>query len=162
LRLLAFSSVAVLLVFSAISGKQPHYVVPLLPFVTILLGYFMAEIPLARIRNSALVLLALFGIGHAVASATAFKRYDLMPLANFFDERKDADWAVAFDYQAEVGFLARVEKPFERIDKPEEWLRSHPSGYVIDQTSKDPGTTGQIAFRLRVARGYLVVLKGQH
>jgi 4-amino-4-deoxy-L-arabinose transferase-like glycosyltransferase len=162
LRLLSFSFVAVLLVFSAISGKQPHYVVPALPLVTIMFGYFMADIPLARLRNSAFVLLAIFGIGHAVASATAFKRYDLMPLASFIDERKDADWAVAFDYQGEVGFLARREKPFESIDNPQEWLGSHPGGYVIEKVSKDPGTSEQIAFSLRVERGYLIVLKGQH
>lgn len=162
LRLLSFSFAAVFLVFSAISGKQPHYVVPMLPFVVILFGYFMAEIPLARLKSSAIVMLVIFGIGHAVASATAFKRYDLTPLANFIYERKDADWAVAFDYQGEVGFLARLQKPFESTDKPEEWLGSHPSGYVIDKVSKDPGTAGQIAFRLRVERGYLVVLKGQH
>ncbi|TIX38986.1 MAG: hypothetical protein E5V36_20650, partial [Mesorhizobium sp.] len=159
LRLLSFSFVAVFLVFSAISGKQPHYVVPMLPFVVILFGYFMAEIPLARLKSSAVVMLVIFGIGHAVASATAFKRYDLTPLANFIDERKDADWAVAFDYQGEVGFLARLQRPFESTDKPEEWLGSHPSGYVIDKVSKDPGSAGQIAFRLRVERGYLVVLK---
>jgi hypothetical protein len=129
--------------------------------VAILFGYFMAEIPLTRLKNSAFVLLAIFGIGHAVASATVFKRDDLMPLANFIDERKDADWAVAFDYQDEVGFLARLQKQFESTDNPEEWLRSHPGGYVIDK-SKDPGTSEQIAFRARVERGYLVVLKGQH
>jgi 4-amino-4-deoxy-L-arabinose transferase-like glycosyltransferase len=162
LRLLSFSLVAVLLVFSAISGKQPHYVVPALPLVTIMFGYFMADIPLARLRNSAFVLLAIFGIGHAVASATAFKRYDLMPLASFINERKDADWAVAFGYQGEVGFLARREKPFESIDNPQEWLGSHPGGYVIEKVSKDPGTSEQIAFSLRVERGYLIVLKGQH
>ncbi|TIS92782.1 MAG: hypothetical protein E5W89_00185 [Mesorhizobium sp.] len=162
LRLLSFSLVAVLLVFSAIYGKQPHYVMPALPFATILFGYFMAEIPLARFRNTAFVMLAIFGIGHAVASATAFKRYDLMPLANFIDERKDADWAVAFDYQGEVGFLARLEKPFEQVDNPQEWLQSHPGGYVIDKTSGDPGASEQVAFRLPVERGYLVVLKGQH
>ncbi|CAH2399793.1 ArnT family glycosyltransferase [Mesorhizobium ventifaucium] len=161
LRLLSFSFVAVLLVFSAISGKQPHYVVPMLPFATILFGYFMAEIPLAKLRNSAFVLLAIFGIGHAAASATAFKREDLMPLANFIDERKNADWAIAFDYQDEVGFLARLQKPLERTDNPEEWLRSHPVGYVIDK-SKDAGISEQIAFRLHVERGYLVVLKSQH
>ncbi|TIM83779.1 MAG: hypothetical protein E5Y50_24435 [Mesorhizobium sp.] len=161
LRLLSFSFVAVLLVFSAISGKQPHYLVPMLPFATILFGYFMAEIPPARLRNSAFVLLAIFGIGHAAASATSFRREDLMPLAKFIAERKNADWAVAFDYQDEVGFLARLQKPFESTDNPEEWLRSHPGGYVIDK-SKDTGTSEQIAFRLHVERGYLVVLKGQH
>ncbi|MET3580798.1 4-amino-4-deoxy-L-arabinose transferase-like glycosyltransferase [Mesorhizobium robiniae] len=161
LRLLSFSFVAVLLVFSAISGKQPHYMVPMLPFVAILFGYFMAEIPLMRLRNSAFALLAIFGIGHAVASVTVFKRDDLTPLANFIDERKDADWAVAFDYQDEVGFLGRLQKPFESTDNPEQWLRSHPAGYVVDK-SKEPVASEQTAFRLRVERGYLVVLKGQH
>lgn len=162
LRLLSFSFIAVLLVFSAISGKQPHYVVPALPFATILLGYFMAEISVARLRATAFVMLALFAIGHAAASATVFKRYDLTPLASFIDERKDADWAVAYDYQGEVGFHGRIEKPFENSDKPEEWLKSHPGGYVIEKQSKDPGTSEQIAFRQPVERGYLVVLKGQH
>jgi hypothetical protein len=136
--------------------------VPALPFATILLGYFMAEISLVRLRITAFIMLAIFAIGHAVASATVFKRYDLTPLATFIDERKDADWAVAYDYQGEVGFLGRIERPFENADKPEEWLKSHPGGYVIEKQSKDPGTSDQIAFRQPVERGYLVVLKGQH
>ncbi|PDQ17264.1 hypothetical protein CN311_30915 [Mesorhizobium sanjuanii] len=162
LRLLSMSFIVVVLIFSAISGKQPHYLVPVLPLATIMFGYFMAEVPLARIKGAALCMLAIFGVGHAIASVTAFKRYDLMPLANFISQRKEADWAVDFDYQAEVGFLARLEKPLERIDNPQEWLRSHPGGYVIEKSRKDPGTSEQIAFRLHVDRDYLVVLKGQH
>ncbi|UVC13566.1 glycosyltransferase family 39 protein [Mesorhizobium onobrychidis] len=162
LRLLTMSFVAVVLVFSAISGKQPHYLVPVLPLATIAFGYFMAEVPPARIKAAAFCMLAMFGIGHAIASDTAFKLYDLTPLANFIDERKDAAWAVDFDYQDEVGFLARLQKPFESTDNPEGWLRSHPGGYVIDKSFKDPETSGQVAFRLHVERGYLVVLKGQH
>jgi len=162
LRLLSFSFLAVLLVFSAISGKQPHYLVPALPFATILLGYFMAEISLVRLRMTALIMLAIFAIGHGVASATVFKRYDLTPLANFIDERKDADWAAAYDYQGEVGFLAGIERPFERTDNPQEWLKSHPGGYVIEKHRKVPGTSEQIAFRQPADRDYLVVLKGQH
>lgn len=123
LRLLSMSFVVIVLIFSAISGKQPHYLVPVLPLATIMFGYFMAEVPLARIKGAAFSMLAIFGVGHAIASATAFKRYDLMPLANFISQRKDADWAVDFDYQAQVGFLARLEKPLERIDNPQEWLR---------------------------------------
>ncbi|MGX5846709.1 ArnT family glycosyltransferase [Mesorhizobium sp. PL10] len=162
LRLLSFSFIAVLLVFSAISGKQPHYLVPALPFATILLGYFMTEISLFRLKGTALTMLAIFAIGHAVASETAFKSYDMSPLASFIDERKDADWAVGFDYQGEVGFLAGMEKPFENADKPDEWLKSHPGGYVIEKQPNDPGASEQIAFRQPVERGYLVVLKGQH
>ncbi|MDN5929398.1 MAG: glycosyltransferase family 39 protein [Hyphomicrobiales bacterium] len=165
LRLLLSWSVGVFVTFSLISGKQPHYLVPLIPLVTVGIGYFLASAPLAPIRNCTVILLVVVGIGQAVASQTLFRRYDLQPLANYIAGRRDADWAFAGDYQDQFGFLARLEKPLAEIDnrKVEEWLASHPNGYVVATFKKKPKASDGVEFSIRTERGYFGVMKaGNH
>jgi 4-amino-4-deoxy-L-arabinose transferase-like glycosyltransferase len=165
LRLLLSWGGGVFVTFSLIAGKQPHYLVPLIPLVTIGIGYFLASAPLWPIRNCTVILLVAVGIGQAVASQTLFRRYDLQPLADYIAERRDADWAFAGDYQDQFGFLARLEKPLAEIDnaKIKDWMGSHPNGYVITVFRKRPKATDGVAFSIRADRGYLGVLKaGDH
>jgi 4-amino-4-deoxy-L-arabinose transferase-like glycosyltransferase len=161
LRLLLSWSVGVFVTFSLISGKQPHYLVPLIPLITVGIGYFLASAPLPPIRNCAVILLIIVGIGQAVASQTLFRRYDLQPLANYIAERRDADWAFAGDYEDQFGFLARLEKPLAEIDsaKAGEWMSAHPNGYVITMFRKQPKAADGVDFSIQVEKGYLGILK---
>jgi hypothetical protein len=161
LRLLLSWGVGVFVTFSLIAGKQPHYLVPLIPLVTIGIGYFLASAPLWPIRNCTVILLVAVGIGQAVASQTLFRRYDLQPLADYIAERRDADWAFAGDYQDQFGFLARLGKPLAEIDgaKAGDWMASHPNGYVIAKFKRRPKAADGVDFSIRVEKGYLGVLK---
>ena len=165
LRLLLSWSVGVFVTFSLISGKQPHYLVPLIPLITIGIGYFLASAPLAPIRNCTVILLVVAGIAQAIGSQTLFRRYDLQPLANYIAERRDADWAFTGDYQGQFGFLARLKKPLAEIDtaKVGDWLASHPDGYVIVTFRQKPKASDNVDFSIRVERGYLGVRSaGKH
>ena len=159
---LALWFAVVFVIFSLISGKQPHYLVPLLPVVTLLFGYFMASVRFSAIAYSAAFMLALFGAGQIVAAATLFPRYDLSGLADFVAGKKTADWAYAGRYQGQVTFLARVEKPFEIVEEnaADEWLRAHPAGYLITEVSHYPDSSQSVAYSHLGGRGYLVVLRG--
>ncbi|MEQ1952249.1 ArnT family glycosyltransferase [Mesorhizobium yinganensis] len=153
---------SVLIVFSLISGKQPHYLVPLLPAVTLLFGYFMADIRHSVFPYSAAFMLAVFGIGQVVAAATVFHRYDLSGLADFVAARKTADWAYVGRYQGQITFLAGIEKPFEIVEEntADEWLGAHPTGYLINEVRRYPDSSRNVAFSHLGERGYLVVLRG--
>jgi len=160
LRFLALWCVVVFVVFSLISGKQPHYLVPLLPPIVLLFGYFLSTARIATLRAGAVIMLTLIGLGQAVAAFTVFHGYDLTPLAAFVAENRSADWAYAGRYQGEVTFLARLEKPFEIVGESgaDEWLRTHPAGYVITETANKPDGNPQARFTQPVEKGYLVVL----
>jgi 4-amino-4-deoxy-L-arabinose transferase-like glycosyltransferase len=159
LRLLVAWSVGVVLVFSAISGKQPHYLVPILPLVSIIIAYLMVAVPLGVIRNTAVSVLVLCGVGQAVASVTVFDRFNLNPLADFIDKHPGAAWAFNGNYQGELTFLARLEKPLTIVEGSavEAWLASHPDGYVIRKLKALPPGSERLAFTHPFQGGYFVV-----
>lgn len=154
--------VLVVVIFSLISGKQPHYLVPLLPVVTLLFGYFMGGVRYRAVAYSAAFMLAVFGVGQIVAAVTIFHRYDLSGLADFVAGRKMADWAYAGRYQGQVTFLAGFEKPFEIVGEnaADEWLRAHPAGYLLTDVSHYPDSSQSVAYSHLGERGYLIVLRG--
>lgn len=164
LRFLALWFAGVLVTFSLISGKQPHYLVPLLPLVTIGLGYLMTRVPAAQIRYTAIGMLIGAGIGQAVASQTAFRNYDLAPLADYVRLRQEADWAYAGNYQGQLGFLARLQKPVETVEKEDAdgWLAAHPHGYLIKRFRQPPQASDGVDFTVPTERGYLGVLPGRN
>jgi 4-amino-4-deoxy-L-arabinose transferase-like glycosyltransferase len=165
-RVLAFLGLwllSVLVVFSLIAGKQPHYLVPLLPAVVLLFGFFMAGIRFSAFPWSAAFMLVVFAAGQIVASATLFPRYDLSGLADFVAGRKTADWAYAGRYEGEITFLARIEKPFDIVDEDtaDQWLLAHPAGYLITEVERFPDSSQRVAYSHLGERGYLIVLRGE-
>lgn len=162
LRFLALWCLGELLVFSAISGKQPHYLLPMLPALVLIFGYFMAKVRLLAIAGTAAFMLGLFAIGQAIASATVFYRYDLAPTAKFVAMNRQAELAFAGRYQGELTFLARLDKPLAIVERANlhEWLQAHPAGYLITRAMRYPDVTGSVAYSQLVERGYLVVLNG--
>jgi 4-amino-4-deoxy-L-arabinose transferase-like glycosyltransferase len=160
LQFLAAWCVGELLVFSVISGKQPHYLLPVLPAMVLIFGYFMAKLRLCAIVGTAAFMLGLFAIGQVIASAMVFYRYDLGPVAKFVAINRQAELAFAGRYQGELTFLARMEKPFTIVEpsKLNEWLHEHPSGYLVTRTMRYPDGTRSVAYSQLVKNGYLVVL----
>lgn len=163
LRILQFLTiwcVGDLLVFSAISGKQPHYLLPILPVMILTFGYFMTKIRLSAIAGTAALMLALFAIGQLIASATVFYRYDLAPVAKFVAMNQQSEFAFAGRYEGELTFLARLEEPLTIVEpeKLNEWLRDHPSGYLIAKAKRYPDGTRSVAYSQLVENGYLLVL----
>ena len=151
-----------LVIFSLISGKQPHYLVPLLPVLMILFGYIMACVRFSVFPFTAALMVAIFGIGQAIASLSVFNRYDLHGLGDFIAGKNNAEWAFAGHYQGEVTFLARLQRQVEVVDKADanSWLEHHRNGYLIMRMRTLPMRTQRVAFSQRVERGYLVVFSG--
>ena len=131
LRFLVLWIVPVVATFSLIGGKQPHYLVPILPAAVVLAALAMRTLSMKLIRIGVAIMLGLAIVGQAIASLTAFKGYDLQPLADLVS-RHDGPVAFAGNYQGDFGFLGRLKKPLEIIedDQAAAWLAAHPQGMV--------------------------------
>jgi 4-amino-4-deoxy-L-arabinose transferase-like glycosyltransferase len=137
LRFLTFWVVPVIAAFSLIGGKQPHYLLPLLPGIILFIAYQTKEDTGKLIKISAfMVMLAITGQG--IAGQTVFKKYDLQPLANYVSAHQDRDWAFVRKYQGELTFLGRLHAGLDselRTNLPQ-WFKEHPDGYAVVRYNK--------------------------
>ena len=133
LRFLLLWIVPTFVVFSLIGGKQPHYMVPLLPGVAILIAYLLRELSRRALRiTTAAMLIVIIG-GHAALAKSLMHLYDLGPVAGFVASYRDRSWAWVGNYHGEVNFLARLKKPVAEV-KPEDldaWFDAHPDGLAM-------------------------------
>lgn len=123
----------VFLAFSAFSGKQPHYLFPLVPALVILFAYLLKDRPLKSIRIVAAAMVSCIIIGQGIAAKTLFPKYDLTHAADILAQHPEKPVAIANEYHGEFNFLARLTRPVAEI-KPEaihSWLRAYPDGLVI-------------------------------
>ncbi|GAB6097098.1 hypothetical protein JCM14469_33520 [Desulfatiferula olefinivorans] len=133
IRFLVLWIVPLFIAFSLIRGKQPHYLVPFLPAVAILIAS-MTTITEKTIRNTALIMAAFVMALHGIGSLSLFKRFDLEPMVRFLDTHKNVDWAYLGNYHGELGFLGRLEKAVDEshdITSAEKWFQDHPDGLAI-------------------------------
>lgn len=159
LRFLSLWCVLVVVVFSLIAGKQPHYLVPILPMIAILFGFVMVKVPMGRIRAGAAIMIVLFSVAQVVAAMTVFDRVDLSPIAAMVAKNSSADWASVDHYEGQFTFLARYTKPFAEIaaDSTQDWLRAHPEGYIVAKVNR-PDALPDVVYSQRADKGYYVVL----
>ncbi len=162
-RILAYLAIWIVwtfVVFSLISGKQPHYIVPVLAPVCLLFGYFLADGKMSLIRMGAGIVIAAFVVGQAIAALTIFKRYDLEPLAGFVAAHQDAEWGFAGQVRGEITFLARLRKPLVVVDPkdPDAWLKAAPNRYLIQEVD-GPGKQGDGVVMRQPMRGDWFVVK---
>lgn len=140
LRLPLAEILPVFICFCLISGKQPHYLAPLLPFIIIAIAFMMEKTSLKTVKAITITLVALLIAGQGIAAKTVFTNYDLKPFAAFYDQHRDADWAFTKSrYQGELNFLAEVRKPIDHVyfhDLPA-WVEKHPNSYIFARY-KDP------------------------
>lgn len=133
-------AVPTFLAFSFISGKQPHYLVPLLPAAILLISILLENVALRALINTALFLLMLFVSAHSTAWALLFPAYNLRPVAAYVQANSDKDWAWVRNYHGEIGYLAKLEKPITNvngIDKINDWFVEHPDGLAVIRYEKE-------------------------
>ncbi|MCB1682146.1 MAG: glycosyltransferase family 39 protein [Rhodospirillales bacterium] len=134
------ATLPVFLCFSAIAGKQPHYLLPLLPLVTIALTRVLySSLEIRKVRITALGVLSAIIVFQLIGNTTFFKDYDLSPIVTYYQANRDKDFAFVHKYQGEIGFLARIEKPIDSIEHNQlgAWFKDHPNGLAIVRRSDD-------------------------
>lgn len=131
-RFLLIWMLPVFIAFSLISGKQPHYLVPLLPGVLILIALWL-EISFKKIYLIAGGMAAILVLVQVVGALTFFKRYDLQPVVAYMQAHQQHDWAYIPKYHGELTFLGRLEKAVdnEQMDTIDEWFATHPDGLAV-------------------------------
>ncbi len=82
-RFLACWIIPVFISFLFISGKQPHYLLPLLPGVILFICYALQTVPIHIIRRVSMIMVSFLVLGQAVASKTFFQQYNLLPIAAY-------------------------------------------------------------------------------
>lgn len=137
LRFLACWLLPVILAFSFIGGKQPHYLVPLLPGVLIFIAYIM-PMKFNQLVSISVAMVVFFIAGQIIASQTLFKKYDLKPIANYVSQNEDKDWAFIRKYQGELTFLGRLHRPLdsEQFNTIDDWFKAHPNGMAVIRYDK--------------------------
>ena len=132
LRFILIWIIPVFISFSLISGKQPHYMVPLIPGIIILIA-ITTNIAKKKIIITTLSLVSFIIIGQAIASQTFFKNYDLRPVVNYINSNPDKDLTFVKKYHGEFTFLGRLEKPLDviHLDQMDKWFEEHPNGLAI-------------------------------
>ena len=124
---------SVFLAFSLISGKQPHYLVPLLPGMVLLVEYCLKGVQTRTLAKATIALAAFFIGAQAIASVTVFKRYSLEPIADIIKTQPDRDLAFVQNYHGELGFMARRTAPLTDVNPPDiqQWFAAHPNGWAV-------------------------------
>ncbi|MFB8342288.1 ArnT family glycosyltransferase [Brucella cytisi] len=161
LLFLTIWTVFIILAFSMISGKQPHYIVPVVPAIVILFSFFLRRTSENWLQTITYGTMLLFFVGQLIASFTIFKRFDLTPISLFITEHGSRDWAYMGNYQGEFTFLSRLQKPVSRIglDEYPSWFSRHPDGYIVTKTRNDPPKGTRIIFQQPADHGYFEILE---
>lgn len=133
LRFLACWLIPVFLAFSLISGKQPHYLVPLVPGAALLAAYSLQRLQTRALIKAFAVVLAFFIGGHVIASQTLFKRYTLEYVAEVVKTEPTRELAFVRNYHGELGFTARRERPVDslQMEQLKQWFDEHPHGWAV-------------------------------
>ncbi|MET0597040.1 MAG: glycosyltransferase family 39 protein [Mesorhizobium sp.] len=129
--------------FCLISGKQPHYLVPLLPGAVLFMALCLRKVSTADMAQTLAVMVGILVVGQAIASPTFFKSYDLRPVAEIMRANPEADWAYVRNYHAEVGFLGSARKPLADVPMGNlaAWFAAHPQGFAIVSYRNEQGIT---------------------
>lgn len=132
-RFLACWFIPVFLSFSIISGKQPHYLVPLLPCIILAVSMAMKDVSIVTLKKMTIVLIGFVFIGQGIAWFSILKSYDLQPVASYVSEHQDHEWAYVRNYHGEVGFLAKLREPVADVQPQDlsSWFVDHPEGKAI-------------------------------
>lgn len=140
------------IILSLISGKQIHYLIPLLP------GFALLAVGAGRraVRLS-LVIPALLILAHVVGRDT-LTRYDLRPTARALSRAESSGRPMAYvgHYSGEFHFLGRLRHPIDPITQSQlpSWAAQHLSGVVIRQ-ARSPSDTARAIFHQRYRDGVL-------
>jgi len=155
-----------LVILSAVSGKQPHYLVPVLPAVALLIAGGMAPgVPVARIAaraTTAVVVLLLAGTVVLVGMQRNAD-FDMKPPGALAASLQEAGvpLATTVSYKNQLAFPGRLREPLELVERADlrDWFEQHPDGVIVTfkeslpdaldlvVTDRFPYRRGEILFR---------------
>jgi 4-amino-4-deoxy-L-arabinose transferase-like glycosyltransferase len=134
-RFVAAWAIPVFLGFSLVSGKQVHYLLPLLPAVALALARALDGQPAARHVPRATLALALALSAAELVSPRFLASEDLRPWAARMATLEREGYAIghADHYAGQYHFLGRLERPFVELPRRggESWLTAGPRRALV-------------------------------
>lgn len=141
---LFFWLVPTFLAFSMISGKQAHYLVPLLPAASMVMTYLLKGAKIKWIIQTVFCMIFLFTGCHVIAAGTIFPKYDMEKIAQGLAPYKNRDIAYVRNYHAELGFTGRLTKKVDDVNRGKllAWFDTHPNGIAVIRYVRTDKMTG--------------------
>jgi 4-amino-4-deoxy-L-arabinose transferase-like glycosyltransferase len=138
--------VSVGVALSMLSGKQPHYALPLVVPLALLVARHLSAGAAARVPS-----MAAGTVGAVLVAATGFfvwtdagAGFDLRAPAGAVHrlQASGAEIAVVGGYHGQFGFLGRLQRPLDQIDATRvgDWARTHAGGYLVTFKNALPST----------------------
>jgi 4-amino-4-deoxy-L-arabinose transferase-like glycosyltransferase len=133
LRFILCWFVPVFIAFCLISGKQVHYMVPLVPAMALFFAYALHTLKQKTLIITLIAIVSFITLSQIVAKHTLLEKYDLMPIADYIHNNSDKKIAFVTNYHAEFSFLARLTKPIEDVKEEhlKSWFQKNPDGIAI-------------------------------
>ena len=138
-KFMGYTAIPVFVLFSLITGKQIHYLVPLIPIMMIFAAFMLSKVQLKTIQITLACVFAVYIGLHLYSLKTIMHSYDWQPIANIVAANADKDIAYVRNYNGEFGYMARLTKPIYSTDEEgvREWFKVHPDGIAVIRY-KDP------------------------
>ncbi|OFW86989.1 MAG: hypothetical protein A3J37_05250 [Alphaproteobacteria bacterium RIFCSPHIGHO2_12_FULL_45_9] len=139
LRFILCWFVPVFVAFSLISGKQPHYMVPLVPAMILFAAIGFQNIQTKTLAKVLTIVSLLFIGGQIIAKHSFFDKYDLKPLVEVIHQYPDTPLAYVSNYHAEFNFLARRTTHIDDVNYEDlpQWFEKNPTGLAIVKYHED-------------------------
>jgi len=137
-RFLLIGLLGSLAVLSAVSGKQPHYLVPVLPAIALLIAGGLPR-GLTAVRVGAYATAAVAAMLLVATSVLVVMQhntdFDMAPPAAFAASLQDdgIPLATTVSYKNQLAFPGRLRRPLELLERSDirDWIGRHPDGVVV-------------------------------
>ncbi|MEW6167414.1 MAG: hypothetical protein AB1651_06925 [Pseudomonadota bacterium] len=138
-----------LVALSLVSGKQPHYLLPMFPLLALLLAHGAVEVLDARrTATLALATAALLALLFVAVAPRVFARFDLRAVSRVVAaEQARREVAFAGVYRGQFTFAGRLRRPLPTLSRAQvrAWLRQHPQALVIGEIDAADGSEAHAA-----------------
>jgi 4-amino-4-deoxy-L-arabinose transferase-like glycosyltransferase len=175
LRFCAAVTVPGFIIFSIVSGKQVHYLLPEVPLFALAVSRVLADGgdrrarvsgPNAWVPRMAVITLVIVAIAHIGAAPYLRHRYDGTAVATHLATLEQRGFPLANEgpYAGQFSYLGRLRRPVEVVPAGNvaAWLTTHPDGRVITYPrSPDAPGPGVVERVEPYGRGYVVIRRAK-
>jgi 4-amino-4-deoxy-L-arabinose transferase-like glycosyltransferase len=175
LRFCAVVAVPGFIIFSIVSGKQVHYLLPEVPLFALAASRVLADggdrvallsAPNAWAPRITVITLVVIVIAHIAAAPYLRDHYDGTAVARHLATLEQRGFPLANEgpYAGQFSYVGRLRRPVEEVPAGNvaAWLASHPDGRVITYRRSPDAAGPGVAERVqRYGAGYVVVRRAK-